>query len=249
MLPEAVYAKQGCSRRKAGKPRKFFNTLGELRAYLEQERGRCQHLVVESNALALAHEGRAAESVVIFIDGVLGRTDFRRDAEALKECAQLRVTSGAAAREWRAALRKLLPEKRLVEAVLDALLDQQRFVGQSSLTVRSKVWFERDGERVFGAGLARLLEKVESQGTLTEAVAAAGMSYRYAWGMIRHAEQRLGLSLVHRQPGGRGGGGSSLTEEGRRLLEAYHAICLKVNDCADVVFAEYLPGGEVDGNQ
>ena len=244
LLPGAVYAKKGCSRRKMEKQQNYFNTLEELRGFIKRQSRRCPHLVLECNVLALAAEGRAEGSVVVFVDGAPGRTDFRRDTEELKECAQLRICPTESVKEWRSTLLKRLSDQKLVDAIVAILLDQQRFLEQPPVEVNAKVWFEVAGERVFGAGLARLLEAVEARGVLTEAAAAVGMSYRYAWGMVRTAERRLGRGLVIRRPGGSGGGGSELTADGRRLLNAYQTARAKVKDCANAVEVANFERGE-----
>ncbi len=48
-----------------------------------------------------------------------------------------------------------------------------------------------------------------------------GMSYRHAWGIIKKIEDRLGYEIVKSVKGGRKGGGTELTEKGRKLVEKY----------------------------
>jgi FdhD protein len=96
VLPNAVYAKQGCSARKAGKPANFFRTNAELAAFLEASRATHDHIVVESNELARAGAG----DVIIFVEGVPGRTDYRADADLLRSKSHLHVRSGAPVSDW-----------------------------------------------------------------------------------------------------------------------------------------------------
>jgi molybdate transport repressor ModE-like protein len=85
-----------------------------------------------------------------------------------------------------------------------------------------KVWMETDDGYVFGPGVHSLLKKLEETGTLKEAASSLGMSYRYAWGLIRKAEEKLGSPLVHAHKGGKhGGGGIELTDLGRRFLSEF----------------------------
>jgi len=82
-----------------------------------------------------------------------------------------------------------------------------------------KVWLETDEGYVFGPGVYSLLKKIEETGTLKESAEALGMSYRYAWGLLRKAEERLGEPLVTAHKGGRsGGGGAELTSVGRGFI-------------------------------
>mgnify|MGYP001049408235 CR=1 FL=1 len=88
-----------------------------------------------------------------------------------------------------------------------------------------KVWLETDEGYVFGPGVYSLLRKVRETGTLKEAAGALGMSYRYAWGLVRKAEERLGEPLLKAHKGGRGGGGGAeLTEVGLRFLDEFSRI-------------------------
>jgi len=48
-----------------------------------------------------------------------------------------------------------------------------------------------------------------------------GLSYRRAWGKLKEIETNLGLKLVESEAGGAGGGGSKLTEHGRKLVELF----------------------------
>ena len=86
---------------------------------------------------------------------------------------------------------------------------------------RLKVWVVF-GDRVkFGDGRARLLELVDELGSLKQAVAQIGMSYRHGWGYFRELERASGLKLLERRPGEGPRGGMRLTAEGRRLLAGY----------------------------
>jgi molybdate transport system regulatory protein len=88
-----------------------------------------------------------------------------------------------------------------------------------------KVWMETDEGYVFGPGVYSLLKKITEVGTLKEAAAELGMSYRYAWGLIKKAEDKLGESLLTAHKGGRsGGGGAELTERGKQFLVEFQKL-------------------------
>ena len=88
-----------------------------------------------------------------------------------------------------------------------------------------KVWLETDEGYVFGPGVYSLLRQVEETGTLKKAAEHLGMSYRYAWGMVKKAESKLGLPLFITHKGGRsGGGGTEITPEGREYMEYFSKI-------------------------
>ena len=61
-----------------------------------------------------------------------------------------------------------------------------------------KLWMETDEGYVFGPGVYHLLKAIKKTGTLKAASQELGMSYRYAWGLIKKAEAKLGESLTRR---------------------------------------------------
>ena len=89
---------------------------------------------------------------------------------------------------------------------------------EAMLEPKLKVWIVFDGQVKFGDGRAQLLERIETLGSLKQAVAGMGMSYRAAWGYLRELERAAGFKLLARHPGR---GRTRLTAEGHRLLERY----------------------------
>ena len=80
-----------------------------------------------------------------------------------------------------------------------------------------------NNEKFFGEGPCRLLKAVEQTGSLRGAAASMDMAYSKAMKMLKNAEAALGYPLILRSTGGKSGGGSVLTPEGRRLLQRYEA--------------------------
>ena len=111
------------------------------------------------------------------------------------------------------------------------------------MNVRTKVWFTTGNRHAFGAGLARLLENVDRYGTLRRSAKETGMSYRHAWNLIKNAENHLKKRLVVKHPGGIGGGSSELSQNGRRLLEAFHHLNRDVARYATSRFSELFGKG------
>jgi molybdate transport system regulatory protein len=100
---------------------------------------------------------------------------------------------------------------------------------------RLKVWVVF-GDRVkFGDGRARLLALVDETGSLRQAVARFGMSYRNAWGYLRDLEKAAGFKLLERQPGGPARG-TRLTPEGKEFLAHYRRFRLRVDRAAARLF-------------
>jgi len=88
-----------------------------------------------------------------------------------------------------------------------------------------KLWLERDGEYIFGPGAYAILKSVHEEGTITQGAKKLQMSYRYAWGVIKKIEKKLGITLVETFKGGtEGGGGARVTEDGLKLMNMYASI-------------------------
>ena len=98
-----------------------------------------------------------------------------------------------------------------------------------------------NGIKFFGEGPYRLLRCVEKKGSLRAAAMEMEMAYSKASKMLKQAEANLGFSLTTRSTGGKDGGGSVLTPEGRQWLsqyEAYRDACVKANQ---VLYRQFFP--------
>jgi molybdate transport system regulatory protein len=81
-----------------------------------------------------------------------------------------------------------------------------------------------DRERQIGPGKIRLLELIDSCGSISAAGRQMGMSYRRAWLLVDNLNRCFREPLVAAQVGGLKGGGASLTAFGRAVVEHYRAI-------------------------
>jgi molybdate transport system regulatory protein len=95
-------------------------------------------------------------------------------------------------------------------------------------------------KKAFGPGLATLLRFVEQTGSLQKASSKMNMAYSKAWKMIRETEKQWGFSVTYKETGGRNGGGSRLTENGRVLLEHYEAFYKESEREVGRLFEEYF---------
>src|SRR5262245_47881068 len=80
------------------------------------------------------------------------------------------------------------------------------------------------GGGALGPGKIRLLELIQSHGSISEAGRLMNMSYRQAWLLVDNLNQSFRQPVVSKQTGGRRGGGARLTPWGRRVIERYRAI-------------------------
>ena len=78
--------------------------------------------------------------------------------------------------------------------------------------------------RSIGPGKIRLLEAIDSSGSISRAGRTLGMSYRRAWLLIDDMRRCFRQAVVSARPGGSLGGGAVLTEFGAELVRDYRAI-------------------------
>ena len=97
------------------------------------------------------------------------------------------------------------------------------------------------GQKFFGEGPCRLLRLVEEHGSLRSAAASMGMAYSKALKLIKQAESALGFPLTERSVGGRDGGGSTLTPEGRAFLRRYEAYRDACMQAGQALYDRYFP--------
>ena len=105
--------------------------------------------------------------------------------------------------------------------------------------------FDENGGKFFGEGPCRLLRLVEQTGSLRCAAASMEMAYSKAIKLIKQAESALDFPLTQRSVGGKDGGGSTLTAEGRAFLrqyEAYRDACIQASLA---LYDQYFPGNRL----
>ena len=104
-------------------------------------------------------------------------------------------------------------------------------------SMRVKVFKEN---HVFGPGIVEILKLVEGNQSLTASYKAMGLSSSKGWKIIKRAEEDLGFKLIDSSTGGKGGGHSSLTKEGRDVLNRYNAFIHDLNIEAERLFKKHF---------
>jgi len=120
-------------------------------------------------------------------------------------------------------------------------VSSRRRAGSSSLSPRVKVWLEVEGHYVFGLGICEILEAVARTGSIKQAAADLGKSYRYVWGRVKDAERALGQPLVETRVGGQGVRRSSLTAEAHQLVGAFRELRGRMGRLVVEEFARLFP--------
>ena len=99
------------------------------------------------------------------------------------------------------------------------------------LTIHVKIWIERKGESVLGPGRLAILEAIDQTGSLTQATEICNISFRKAWKLINEINEKMEQPVIITERGGKGGGGGTvLTEYGKKLLMQYKKIQAKLNE-------------------
>ena len=94
----------------------------------------------------------------------------------------------------------------------------------------------------FDSRAAMLLQLIDETQSVRSACQRMQVSYSSGWNVIRTLESQLSRTLIRRSQGGKGGGKSSLTEDGKLLLERYEAFSEALRDQAGVLFDDYFEG-------
>lgn len=95
-------------------------------------------------------------------------------------------------------------------------------------------------DKVFGPGVARLMELVEQTGSLRAAAGEMKMAYSKAWTILKNAERGLGFALLTTATGGMGGGGAQLTEEGKTFLLDYRAFETESREAVETLYRRHF---------
>jgi molybdate transport system regulatory protein len=103
------------------------------------------------------------------------------------------------------------------------------------LGFKAKFWLTLGPQTLFGDGKADLLAAIDRLGSLRSAAQSMGMSYRYAWGLLRELEEAGGFAfLEHSGSGPRSN--LRLTAKGRCFLEGYRQFRAPLGDLVEESF-------------
>ncbi|MES2730230.1 MAG: LysR family transcriptional regulator [Bacteroidota bacterium] len=101
---------------------------------------------------------------------------------------------------------------------------KELFAEGLTFRVNGRLWVESSDDRFLGKGRIELLEKIMEYGSIAKAAAAMEMSYKRAWDLISSVNNQAQKPLVLTQTGGKKGGGTTVTEEGKKAISEYKAL-------------------------
>lgn len=105
---------------------------------------------------------------------------------------------------------------------------------------------ETESGSFLGDTRIRLLEAIERHGSISAAARAVPISYKAAWDAIDAMNNLSVEPLVLRSTGGRNGGGTQLTEHGRRTVALYRALDTEYQAALDRLAASLHDGEASD---
>lgn len=105
---------------------------------------------------------------------------------------------------------------------------------------------EAEAGMAFSDTRIRLLEAIDRLGSINQAAKAVPLSYKAAWDAIDTMNNLAAEPLVVRVSGGRQGGGTALTEYGRRVIALYRALEIETQGALERVSARLGQDGPID---
>lgn len=166
---------------------------------------------------------------VVLCDGHPGRTSARnilpghvRAVTFVREGAELTLDVGF-------PLKALLTRRGMKElglrrgSAIYALVKATAVVPELPLQVKIRVALQ-GAHGLVDVSRMDLLRAVEREGSLSKGAKRLGITYRTAWLWAREINRAWGTPLLDRVHGGKGGGGTTLTVEGRAALREAAAI-------------------------
>ena len=89
------------------------------------------------------------------------------------------------------------------------------------MKVKGNFWIEIDSKSFLGKGRIELLKKIDKYGSISKAAKDMKMSYKAAWDLVDIINKLAKENVVEKISGGKGGGGSVVTEYGKKLIALF----------------------------
>ena len=93
-----------------------------------------------------------------------------------------------------------------------------------SYKIKSRIWIENEDNVLLGEGRVRLLKAIEETGSFSKAAKSLNLSYKKAWRLMDSVNKSAKQPVTINSIGGKGGGGTTLTNYGKSLITAFDTI-------------------------
>ncbi|MCA0133173.1 winged helix-turn-helix domain-containing protein [Winogradskyella alexanderae] len=93
-----------------------------------------------------------------------------------------------------------------------------------SYKIKSRIWIESDKSVFLGEGRVKLLKAIGETGSLSKAAKSLNLSYKKAWSLLDAVNKSAKRPVTTNHIGGKGGGGTELTDYGKSLIFTFDEI-------------------------
>jgi molybdate transport system regulatory protein len=115
--------------------------------------------------------------------------------------------------------------------------DPMKSMKQLNLQLRLTIYAGKNiTEGTYGKGIATLMRGVEDLGSLNASAKRIHMAYSKAWRIVKETEASFGFNLINRD----GARGSTLTAEGKKLLDGYEQLEKEGSEYLEKRFQELI---------
>lgn len=90
--------------------------------------------------------------------------------------------------------------------------------------VKAQLWIQKNNKNFIGPGRIELLKNIESYGSISKAAKHMKMSYKAAWDSVDIMNKLSHKKIVIKVIGGKGGGGTVITEYAKELIKKFNSI-------------------------
>src|SRR5574343_1488451 len=90
--------------------------------------------------------------------------------------------------------------------------------------LRGKLEVDAESGAFLGDTRIRLLEAIDRHGSISQAAKSVPLSYKAAWDAVDAMNNLSDQPLVQRSTGGKHGGGTLITDHGRKVIALYRAL-------------------------
>ncbi len=92
------------------------------------------------------------------------------------------------------------------------------------MQVQGRLWIKEQDKNFLGHGKVELLERIAKTGSISKAAKEMKMSYKAAWDSIDLMNKITSEPLVVRVTGGKGGGGTQITQKGIEAIRIFREM-------------------------
>jgi molybdate transport system regulatory protein len=113
----------------------------------------------------------------------------------------------------------------------------RKIVDLKSVKLNYKIWLSGENDKgILGDGKWQILKAIDETGSLTAACNKLSLTYRRTWGDLKNIEQMLGFPLLEKSRGGKEGGTSQLSPQGKKLVAAFNSFHQSVDGTINEAF-------------